>query len=179
MIRSRTKELISPMLVRLATSDWLQTKLGPRTMAKFAGVILFSSVCSTIWSTGKKGMQWGKDDEEEGQDRRGGEGRKEGSRQGHRLFSLQCGCCTSDIKWTQTNQCVNATGYHTVDCRIQCKSAPVQIISPNVWPTGPSSTESCKLMKSHALIYCPCSTIHCLRSSPVWCNLRSNKPLQS
>lgn len=47
------------MLDRLATSDWLHTRLGPRTMAKLAAVILFSSVCSTIYAQLKKGEREG------------------------------------------------------------------------------------------------------------------------
>lgn len=62
------------MLDRLATSDWLHTRLGPRTMAKLAAVILFSSVCSTIYAQLKKGERRERGGGREGRGE-GGEGR--------------------------------------------------------------------------------------------------------
>ena len=88
------------MLDRLATSDWLHTKLGPRTMAKLAAVILFSSVCSTIYAQLKKGEREG-EGRGEGRERggRGGKGEgREGREEVAQILCLQCVHCTWELK---------------------------------------------------------------------------------
>jgi len=45
----RVNVFTSPSDVRLAASLWDHTRLGPKTIARFSGVILFTSWWSATW----------------------------------------------------------------------------------------------------------------------------------
>ena len=75
-MRRSVKELISPSAERLTTAFVDQTRLGPRTMARLEGVILFTSWFSATFR--ERGGWKEREEEREG----GGRGGRRGGRRG-------------------------------------------------------------------------------------------------